>query len=308
MKRVLILAFFAVACNSEREPPKQGPGEGFDWPGTPAATPAAPQSTAPARAAPAPVARALEDYEKKLVFADSFDRPALGPDWQFQGGTWLIQEGAVHSPKALNKCLWLTRPIPADVVLEMEAWSMSPRGDIKITVFGDGVEHETGYTMVLGGWFNSISIIARMDEHGADRKERQDKGVVVPGKRFKFELRRLGNRIDWLVDGRPYLSFDDPSPLRGPGHDRFAFCNWECPLYFDNFKVWALTEKAQAPKAAPPSPMKVPQLSPRPRAEPPVEASGGAPALGQPQLSPQPAPAPAPVPIKLPLPLKKKTP
>jgi hypothetical protein len=304
MRRVLILACFSLACNSEREPPKPGPGEGFDWPGTQATSSAPARSSASARAAIAPAARSLDAFEKKLFFADSFDRPTLGPDWQFHGGTWLIQGGAVHSPRALNKCLWLTRPIPADVIIEMEAWSMSPRGDIKFVVFGDGVEHETGYTMVLGGWFNSISIIARMDEHGADRKERHDKNVVVPGKHYQFEFRRLAGRIDWLVDGQLYLSFDDPAPLRGPGHDRFAFCNWECPLYFDNLKIWALTEKPKAPSGSletVPNGLKdTPAPSMRPKAEAPVKASAGAPVQAQ--------PASPPAPLQIPLPIQKKTP
>jgi hypothetical protein len=212
-------------------------------------------------AAPAPPAALTPGLDKKLVFSDDFERKELGPNWSFSGGAWSIQEGRIHTTRALNKCLWLTKPIPADAVIEMDAWSMIPRGDIKFTVFGDGVEHETGYTLILGGWFNSISIIARMDEHGADRKERHDKGVVIPGRKYHFEMRRLGGRIDWLVDGQLYLTYDDPAPLRGPGHDRFAFCNWESPLYFDNLKIHELApKKAAAPArpspAAPKAPVK----------------------------------------------------
>lgn len=155
----------------------------------------------------------------------------------------MLRDGAVHSPRARNKCLWLNKPIPADTLLSLEAWSRSTRGDIKFTVFGDGVEHETGYTLIMGGWFNQISIIARMDEHGRDRKERRDPRAVTPGRKYRFEMRRLGGRIEWYVDGRLYLTYDDAAPLRGPGHDRFAFCNWESPLYFDNLKVYALVKR-----------------------------------------------------------------
>jgi hypothetical protein len=264
-KLAYLLALLPLAaCNSEREPEKAGPGEGFVWPGSAVAQAPAPMPMPPPQPLPRPPpppppaatpspppAPSLINVEKKLVYSDNFDRADLGADWQFQGGNWMIKEGTVHSTMAQNKCLWLKRPIPADAVVELEAWSMSPRGDIKFTVFGDGVEHETGYTLILGGWVNSISIIARMDEHGADRKERHDRGVVVPGKHYRFEMRRLGGRIEWFVDGALYLTYDDASPLRGPGHDHFAFCNWESPLFFDNLKIYALSPKGAAPGKAP---------------------------------------------------------
>ena len=277
-----VLLVAVAACNSERMPEKRGPGEGFAWPtesapatslspseppspstspvqppSSPAAPTPAPATTPAALPTPAPatdlhLGRPIEltAAQKKLVFQDDFNRAQLGPDYKFQGGDWQIKDDAVHSTKALNKCLWLQKPLPADAVVELEAASMSPRGDVKFTVFADGAEHETGYTLILGGWFNTISVIARSDEHGADRKERQHKGAVTPGRRHKFEMRRIGGRIDWFVDGAAYLSYDDPKPFRGAGHDRFAFCNWESPVFFDNLRVYEIT----APAAVAPTP------------------------------------------------------
>jgi hypothetical protein len=274
VKRVLLAACVLAACQSEREPDKLGPGEGFVWPAArtaavsaavsapppapiampvPAPAPAPAPAPVPAPApilAPAPVPAPATQVEKKLFFADDFNRADLGPSWRFQGGTWLLKEGAVHSPIAQNKCLWLTKPVPADLSIELEAWSMSPRGDIKLTLFGDGVEHGTGYALIFGGWFNTVSVIARMDEHGSDRKERHDRGVVKPGQRYRFEVKRLGGRIEWFIDGVLYLAYDDPLPLRGPGHEHFALCNWESPVYFDNLKIFALAAKAGAPAPA----------------------------------------------------------
>jgi hypothetical protein len=284
----LVLA--CVACNTERAPEKRGPGEGFSWTRDDLGDPRSSASASPSPAHPLPAALAkkaplnpvvpaapastsggaidLAKLDKRLVFSDDFDRPALGADWTFTAGDWQLKDNAVHSTKALNKCLWLKKPIPERAVVELEAWSMTPRGDIKFTVFGDGTEHETGYTLILGGWFNSISIIARGDEHGADRKERHDKGVVQPGKRYRLEMRRVGGRIDWLVDGRPYLHYDDAAPFVGPGHDRFAFCNWEVPLFFDNLRIYELVPKAAAPLPSPPS--KAPP-KPAPSARPPAK-------------------------------------
>ena len=33
------------------------------------------------------------------------------------------------------------------------------------------------------------------------------------------------------------LTFYDPAPLAGPGHDRFAFNNWASRAYFDDLAI-----------------------------------------------------------------------
>ena len=43
--------------------------------------------------------------------------------------------------------------------------------------------------------------------------------------------------IDWQVDGKPFLSMNDPSPLDGPDHAYLGFNNWEVELHFDNLKI-----------------------------------------------------------------------
>jgi hypothetical protein len=46
--------------------------------------------------------------------------------------------------------------------------------------------------------------------------------------------------LTWSIDGREFMRFDDPMPLKGKGHDRFGFSSWEAQLYFDNLTVTAL--------------------------------------------------------------------
>ncbi len=43
-----------------------------------------------------------------------------------------------------------------------------------------------------------------------------------------------------LVDGTPFIEFDDPRPLAGNGHDRFGFSGWAADLFFDNLVVQPL--------------------------------------------------------------------
>ena len=68
------------------------------------------------------------------------------------------------------------------VNVELDAWSnYDDAGDLKVEVWGDGRSYATsasytatGYVFIFGGWHNQISAIARMNEHGQDRKTRND--------------------------------------------------------------------------------------------------------------------------------------
>jgi hypothetical protein len=97
--------------------------------------------------------------------------------------------------------------------------------------------------LVFGGWGNAISVIARQDEHGADRVERRDRKVEI-GRTYRMRVERRGTTLRWLVDGEPFLSFDDPRPLEGPGHDRFAFSSWDADLVFDDLRIEPLPRAA----------------------------------------------------------------
>src|SRR5438105_2528638 len=89
---------------------------------------------------------------------------------------------------------------------------------------------------VLGGWGNTISIIGRLDEHGADRKERRDKKVEIK-RTYHMRVERLGTSLRWFVDNDLFMTFDDPQPLEGSGHDRFGFSSWEAELIFANLNI-----------------------------------------------------------------------
>ena len=115
--------------------------------------------------------------------------------------------------------------------------------DIKVEVFGDGKSFAkrasytaTSYVLILGGWNNSRSIIARMDEHGRDRKVREaPRGEV--DRTYACNIVRVGGALSWYVDGERFLELEDPEPLRGKGHEHFAFNNWESEVYFDDLVI-----------------------------------------------------------------------
>lgn len=172
-----------------------------------------------------------------VPFTDEYDRAdgPVGENYFATGGAWAISAGALYSPGVHNNPLWLRAKLPRDVVVEFDARSEG-NGDIKCELFGNGRDHASGYVLIFGGWNNTISTIARLDEHGADRKERKDKRVEK-GRTYHFKVTRQGARLDWSIDGEPFLSWEDAAPLEGEAHDRFAFSTWATDVFFDRLSV-----------------------------------------------------------------------
>jgi hypothetical protein len=176
-------------------------------------------------------------------FADDFERASLGDAWKVTGGSYRIVNGELVIDHAYNHPLWLSKAIPRDAVIELDAWSNSDAGDIKIEIWGDGKSYATttsytatSYVFIFGGWHNQLSAIARMNEHGDDRKTRGDL-KVERGRKYHFRFARKDGHLDWQVDGKPFLQFDDPKPLDGPDHAYLGFNDWEAELHFDNLKI-----------------------------------------------------------------------
>lgn len=191
--------------------------------------------------------------EVSLPFHDDFERAGLGPRWTASGGQWEVRGGAVETTGANNAPLFLDVALPPDVVIEVDVESKTPLVDAKLELMTDGRTHQSGYIFILGGWSNKISTIARLDEHGADRKERSPTGVVGP-KRYHWRIEKQGGALRWYIDDALYLSFDDPQPLDGPGHDRLAFSNWQNNLRYDDLHIWRFADAPPRGAARAPTP------------------------------------------------------
>jgi len=187
-----------------------------------------------------------------LPYRDDFSESStVSRHYWSSGGDWRVVEGELLSPGVRNNPLWLQASLPQNVAVEFDVRSESHEGDIKVEIFGDGYDHASGYVLIHGGWSNTLSVIARLDEHGTAlaRAEvgtlKKDSRIrveakpfpVEQGRRYHWRIERRGGLLSWSIDGAPFMSFDDPFPLAGPGHDRLGFSSWESQLYFDNLTV-----------------------------------------------------------------------
>jgi hypothetical protein len=220
------------------------------------------------------VIKVSQPATEQIPFMDDFSDPStVQKRYWATGGLWRVVNGWLFAPGVKNNPLWLKAKLPRNVAVEFDVRSESPEGDIKVEIFGDGLNHASGYVLVHGGWNNSVSIIARLDEHGrslaslqqdARRIAREsglpqaglvETGVWKPDTRMRVEanpfpvqmgrpyhwrIERTGTVIKWSIDGQPFMELNDPFPLEGENHNRFAFANWESMLYFDNLKITPL--------------------------------------------------------------------
>lgn len=181
---------------------------------------------------------------RRLVFSEDFSKPQLGAMWQRgvgEGGSgkWEVVDGWLTGSQMKNDPLWLKEPLPEKVRVEFDAESLTPEGDLKFEVFGDGERHASGYIVIFGGWNNTLDVIARLDEHGDDRLAIPSK-KVKPKQVYKMAVERTESELRWFVDGVLVMAYPDAERLDGRSHQFFAFSNWTAKVRFDNLRIYEL--------------------------------------------------------------------
>ncbi len=179
-------------------------------------------------------------------WTDDFDRSDIGKNYKPTSEVYVLTDGVLSAKGAYNHPLWLRKKLPDNVVIELDVRGESKDGDLKVEIFGDGESHarnkgaytSSGYVLCMGGWNNTKSFIARGSEHGKDIKTRTQPKVIA-GHQYHWKIVRNGGHIDWYVDDMdtPFLSYDDPAPYRGSGHEYFGFNNWQSDAYYDNLTI-----------------------------------------------------------------------
>ena len=222
-----------------------------------------------------PATAAAPSDVMKTPFEDDFDHPGgatanatlpdaagassePGADWTPTApGLWHVEGGRLCGEHAKNHGVWLKRALPVNARVEFDAVSQSPDGDLKAEYWGDGhssatslsYTNATSYLTIFGGWHNKFHVLARLNEHGGDRKEisvdpnsddPREKPVVA-GQLYHFKVERSdGKTVRWWIDGNEMLTYADPTPLAAFGHDHFGFNDWDVKVCFDNVRVTPL--------------------------------------------------------------------
>jgi hypothetical protein len=236
---------------SSKETPAQGDvmktpfEDDFSRVGSPPLVPASPAPPSSAGGEGGP-------NEGGSAFAGADPNPA---DWLVtQPGIWRIEGGKLCGEHAKNHGIWLKRVLPVNARIEFDAVAQSTDGDLKAEYWGDGRSYATSlsytnatsYLTIFGGWHNKFHVLARLNEHGGDRKEittdpNSDdvrEKPVNAGQSYHFKVERSdGKTVKWWIDGNEMLTFADTAPLTGPGHDHFGFNDWDVKVCFDNVKV-----------------------------------------------------------------------
>lgn len=256
MSRLAVLALLSFASGCV--PAERQPGEHDAAPRSkaarrpPRATLAPIEVTGPELEAAPPEPDLLPILQN--VFQDEFERDRLGDDYFTTTDQYRLEDGRLCVKGARNHPLWLRHRLPTNARIQVEAEAKSDEGDIKLEAWGDGhaaatrvsYTDATSYLAIFGGWKNRYHVLARMDEHATDRPEvviepgsddpRQQPALV--GHRYRLKVERTdGRTVRFWVDDVEMLSLADPQPLRGGGHEHFAFNDWEAPVCFDHLVV-----------------------------------------------------------------------
>jgi hypothetical protein len=189
------------------------------------------------------------------VVASPFSGAEPSSDWLVtQPGIWHIEGGRLCGEHAKNHGIWLKRTLPVNARIEFDAVAQTTDGDLKAEYWGDGrsfatslsYTNATSYLTIFGGWHNKFHVLARLNEHGSDRKEittdpNSDdvrEKPVNAGQSYHFKVERSdGKTVKWWIDGNEMLTYADTAPLAGVGHDHFGFNDWDVKVCFDNVKV-----------------------------------------------------------------------
>lgn len=186
------------------------------------------------------------------VVVDDFSDVAIAQRYRHEGGSWRVLDGGLHTVGDRNQPLWSNVVLPENVRIEFTSVSSTSAVDMKVEIFGDGVRHESGYIAIVGGWNNTLTVLARLDEHEPSRATKRTR--FEAGRRYRWRIERTdGHTIKLFVDDELQVAYDDKVPLYGPRNNRFAFSGWESEVVFDDLKITPVAS-AGAPPGSPSAP------------------------------------------------------
>jgi len=169
----------------------------------------------------------------------TFDRAPW--DWKVQSGRWGLLNKFICDPRwswfggraPTLGALWNKQVFSGDVTLEAylavlmvkEQPPYENASDFNLTICGDGVHFDRGYTLIVAGENNRWT---RLYRNGKQVAETVEERFRLPGDRvrqpdkpelhqrwFHLKLEKIGNKIAFYNDGKQAFEFTDPEPLTG---------------------------------------------------------------------------------------------
>lgn len=182
-------------------------------------------------------------------------------DWWVGRGSWEVTERWTCSPQwsffggkdSRTPVLWSKRAFKGDIVVEayvsvrMHHNGYNYPGDLNITICGDGLNLDSGYSFIYAGWNNTRSRILKGTEVLAERTDALGH-LTKPMRsyhRYWWYLRveKRGNNLRMFVDDKLVLEAKDEHPLPG---GRVALWTLNKGILVARVRIWY-----EAPMATP---------------------------------------------------------
>jgi len=174
-----------------------------------------------------------------LRFSDDFERTEIGADWKSIAGNWKIVNGALvaNHPEKRSGKLYITRDFPGAQRLEYDASTDEP-GDLSAVLGADDIGRwETGYFFGFGSnWNLSSKLLVRGPEKAIYF------APVIAGKVHRVVCQRDGDLLTHIADGKVVMTYRDPKPLTGEGHQRISLYTFGGTSKIDHVKVYRKPE------------------------------------------------------------------
>ncbi len=213
----------------------------------------------------------------RSAVTDEFTRAAPGSGYR-GSAAYSIDGSALRAQDPQGRPLWATTALPAEAIVEVEAWAVTPGSPIRLHVWGDGRWNpggggRAGYILHLatdGG----RSVLARDDEARGPRADRVASAPARAGHRHKLRIVRRGSTVTWYVDDLidPFLTLEDPGGPAASTPGFLGFSGATGDVRFDNLRVTPLSLATGRVRIESNVPAKIVGVTGRPDLATPFEA------------------------------------
>jgi hypothetical protein len=172
-------------------------------------------------------------------------------DWRPAGGEWEITNRWRCDPRwsffggenMSGVCaMWNKTVVEGDITLEFAAGIRHQRGrggynrfvqDMNAVICGDGASLASGYGFLYGGWGNSRTAITRNGKVVAEVAQKIPTGGIHR-RWFYHKITKRGSTIEYRIDNKLVLEFNDPDPLPG---GQVALWTWQNGLMVARVRI-----------------------------------------------------------------------